>query len=310
MPKVSVIVPIYNTSEYVEKCLDSLVNQTLKDIEIIVVNDGSTDDSAEKIKPYLEKYKNIVYVEKTNGGLSDSRNAGLEKASGKYVAFVDSDDYVDLTMYETMYEKAESESLDLVECDFYWVYPNKQVEDKGFRYKTKREMFVHARVMACNKLIRKDIIKEKFPLALHYEDVEFFYKLLPRIKTFGHVEKPFYYYIQRANSIANKQDYRTGQIFTILNNTVDYYKKNNLYDEYKDELEYSYTRIMLCSSLKRMVKVDDQVARKRLLKETWTNLNTKFPNWKKNKYLKEKSGKNLYMRTVNSFTYKIWCKVL
>ena len=98
MPKVSIIVPVYNVEEYLERCLDSLVNQTLKDIEIIIVNDGSTDGSKEKIQKYINKYKNIVYLEKENGGLSSARNYGIPYAKGEYIGFVDSDDYVELTM--------------------------------------------------------------------------------------------------------------------------------------------------------------------------------------------------------------------
>ena len=127
MVKVSVIVPVYNVENYIEKCLDSLLNQTLDDIEIIVVNDGSTDNSANIIK---EKYVNkIVYLEKENGGLSDARNFGLPHAKGKYIAFLDSDDYIEPTMYEKMYSVAEKEEADMVECDFYWEYPNKVKED-------------------------------------------------------------------------------------------------------------------------------------------------------------------------------------
>lgn len=309
MPKVSVIVPVYNVENYIEKCLTSLVNQTLKDIEIIVVNDGSKDNSKKIINDFLDKYKNIVYVEKKNGGLSDARNYGMKYAKGDYVAFLDSDDYVDETIYEKMYNKAVEENADFVECDFYWVYPNKKKADVGVIYNDKREMLVYARVVAWNKLIKRTIIKEQFPVGLNYEDVEFFYKLIPYINKFAFVKEPLIFYIQRENSIVNKQNYKTGHIFNVLNNVIDYYKKNNLYDEYKEELEYTYTRILLCSSLKRMVQIKDKVAKSRLLDETWQNLNTKFPNWRKNKILARKSGKNIYMRTVNKYTYKIYCKM-
>lgn len=310
MPKVSVIVPVYNVEKYISKCLNSLVNQTLKDIEIIVVNDGSKDGSKEIIKEYEEKYSNIVYVEKPNGGLSDARNFGLKYAKGEFIAFLDSDDYVDYTIYEKMYKKANDENADYVECDFYWAYPDKKKEDVGIRYTNKKEMMIYARVVAWNKLIKRERIKDLFPVGLNYEDVEFFYKLLPNVQKFGFVEEPLIYYVQRENSIINKQNYKTGQIFNVFNNVIDFYKKNNLYDEYKDELEYTYARILLCSSLKRIAKVDDEVARKRLEIETWQNLNTKFPNWKKNKYLKQKSGKNFYMKSVDKFTFKIYCKLL
>lgn len=310
MIKVSVIVPVYNVEKYITKCLESLVNQTLKDIEIIIVDDGSKDGSDAIIKEYKQKYPNIVYVEKSNGGLSDARNYGLPYASGEYIAFLDSDDYVDGTIYEKMYNKAIEENADYVECDFYWAYPDKLKIDRGVRYNTKKEMLINARVVAWNKLIKRDIIKEKFPVGLNYEDIEFFYKLLPNINKFSFVEEPLIYYVQRENSIINKQNYKTGQIFNVLNNVIEFYKKNNLYDEYKEELEYTYTRILLCSSLKRIVKVDDEVARKRLEIETWQNLNTKFPDWKKNKYLKNKSGKNFYMKSVGKHMFKIYCKLL
>ena len=158
-------------------------------------------------------------------------------------------------------------------------------------------------------MIKRDIIKEEFPVGLVYEDVEFFYKLIPNIKKFAFVEEALIFYVQRKESIINKQTYKTRQIFNVLDNTIDFYKKNGLYDEYKDELEYNYARILLCSSFKRMVHIDDKVAKNRSLNETWQTLNTKFPKWKKNKFLKKFSLKNLYMKSVNSFTFKIYSKI-
>ena len=108
MKKVSVIVPFYNVEKYIDKCLNSLVNQTLEDIEIIIVNDGSKDNSETIAKEYASKYKNkIIYLKKENGGLSDARNYAIPYATGEYIAFLDSDDYVEVNMYEQMYEKAK-----------------------------------------------------------------------------------------------------------------------------------------------------------------------------------------------------------
>lgn len=311
MIKVSIIVPVYNVENYVGKCLQSLVNQTLEGIEIIVVNDGSTDNSKELIKKFMKENisSNIIYVEKENGGLSDARNYGMKYAKGEYIAFLDSDDYVENTMYEKLYNKAIRENADYVECDFYWVYPNKKKEDKGFRYTNKKEMFVHARVVAWNKLIKRDVIKEKFPYGMHYEDVEFFYKLLPNITKFAFVEEPLIYYIQRENSLVNKQGIETAQIFEVLDNVIKYYKEKDLYNVYKDEIEYTYTRLLLCSSLKRIKNIQDKEIREKLIYETWGNLNSKFPEWKENKYIKTKSFKNLYMKCINKATYKIFSKI-
>lgn len=314
MPKVSVIVPVYNVEKYLIKSLDSLVNQTLEDIEIIVVNDGSTDNSKKIIEIYKEKYKNkIKYLEKTNGGLSDARNFGIPHATGEYIAFLDSDDYVELDTYEKMYNKAKEENADMVECDFIWEYPNKTKIDTGIIYTNKKEMLTYARVVAWNKLIKRDLLEKykiEFPKGLRYEDVEFFYKMVPYYNKVSFVKEPLIHYIQREFSISKVQNERTKEIFEVLDNVIKYYKNKNLYNEYKDELEYTYTRLLLCSSLFRMVKIKDKKVKKELLNTTWTNLNKKFPNWKKNKILKEnKSMKNLYMKTINKITYKIYCAI-
>ena len=305
MPKVSVIVPVYNVEEYLERCLDSLVNQTLKDIEIIIVNDGSTDGSKEKIQKYINTYKNIVYLEKKNGGLSSARNYGIPYAKGEYIGFVDSDDYVELTMYEKMYNKAIEEKSDMVECDFIWEYPNKKREDIGKVYSSKKEAIIEARVVAWNKIIKKDIIEKTkitFPEGLRYEDIEFFYKIVPYLDKISFVKETLVHYIQRESSIANTQNERTGEIFKIWENVLNYYIENNIFNEYRSELEYSYTRILLCSSLKRIIKVKDRKVRKALIKLTWQNLNKKFPQWKQNKYLNStKSFKNLYLKSINKF---------
>lgn len=314
MPKVSVIVPVYNVEKYLIKSLDSLVNQTLEDIEIIVVNDGSTDNSKKIIEIYKEKYKNkIKYLEKTNGGLSDARNFGIPHATGEYIAFLDSDDYVELDTYEKMYNKAKEENADMVECDFIWEYPNKTKIDTGIIYTNKKEMLTYARVVAWNKLIKRDLLEKykiEFPKGLRYEDVEFFYKMIPYYNKVFFVKEPLIHYIQRESSISKVQNERTKEIFEVLDNVIKYYKNKNLYNEYKDELEYTYTRLLLCSSLFRMVKIKDKKVKKELLNTTWTNLNKKFPNWKKNKILKgNKSMKNLYMKTINKITYKIYCAI-
>lgn len=314
MPKVSVIVPIYNVEKYLQRCLESLIDQTLQDIEIILVNDGSTDDSGRIAEEYAEKYSGKVkYLEKENGGLSDARNFGMPYATGEYIAFLDSDDYIDKNAYEEMYNKAKKDYADYVECDFIWEYPNKLKEDKRFDYNNKKEMLAFVRVVAWNKLIRRQILIDNnitFPKGLRYEDVEFTYKLIPHLEKTAYVDKCFVHYTQRENSIANVQNERTAEIFTILEHVIEYYKQNNLYEEYKEELEYNYARYLLCSSLKRICKIKDKQKRKELIEKTWKELNSKYPNWKKNKILRSVNiGKNKYMRTINKVTYEIYVEL-
>ena len=312
MPKVSIIVPVYNVERYVEKCLQTLINQTLKDIEIIVVNDGSTDNSRNIINEYAGNFPNLIKCyDKENGGLSDARNYGMQFARGDYIAFLDSDDYVELDMYEKMYNKAIEENSDMVECDFIWEYPDKKVIDTGIVYDNKKDMITYARVVAWNKLIKRELIEKanvSYPKGLRYEDIEFFYKMVPYYNKVSFVKEPLVHYIQRDSSISNVQNERTKEIFDVLDNSINYYKEKNLFDEYKDELEYTYARILLCSSLYRMIKIENKDIRKELLNQTWDKLNTTFPDWKKNPILKkDKSKKNLYMRSVNKVTYKIYC---
>ena len=310
MIKVSIIVPFYNVENYIEKCLQSLVNQTLEDIEILLVNDGSQDTSEVIAKQFAEKYPNkIIYLEKENGGLSDARNYAIPYAKGQYIAFLDSDDYVETNMYEEMYNKAQKEDLDYIECDFLWEYPDKTLESKGKQYSNKKEMFIHTRVVAWNKLIKREIVQNhhlEFPKGYRYEDVEFFYKLLPFIHHYGIVQKPLIHYVQRENSISNVQNARTKEIIDVLGHVIEYYKENNLFEEYQEEIEYTYARYILCSSMLRMVMIEDKKERKEIINMAWKSLNTQFVNWKKNTYLKNKGLKNLYMRSVNNFTLKIY----
>ena len=310
MIKVSIIVPFYNVENYIEKCLQSLVNQTLEDIEILLVNDGSQDSSKTIAKQFVEKYPNkIIYLEKENGGLSDARNYAIPYAKGEYIAFLDSDDYVETNMYEEMYHKAKQEDLDYVECDFLWEYPDKTLESKGKQYSNKKEMFLYTRVVAWNKLIKREIVQNnhlEFPKGYRYEDVEFFYKLLPFIHHYGIVQKPFIHYVQRENSISNVQNTRTKEMIDVLAHVITYYKTNNLFEEYKEEIEYIYARYILCSSMLRMVMIQDKKERKEIIQFAWKSLNTQFPNWKKNLYLKDKGLKNLYMKSVNHLTLKLY----
>ena len=312
MVKVSIIVPFYNVEKYIEKCLTSLVNQTLEEIEIILVNDGSKDKSIKVAKDFEQKYPaKIRYYEKPNGGLGDARNFGIKFAKGEYLAFLDSDDYVEPTMYEEMYEMAIKEKSDMVECDFWWEYPNKKKEDIGVEYKNQNDMLLKARVVAWNKLIKKEIYEKhpeaRFAVGLRYEDVEGFYKILPYINKVSFIRKPFIHYVQRNNSISNTQNKKNEEMFIVLDNVLNYYKEKNIYEKFEKELEYTYTRYLLCSSLKRISKIQEKQIRKDLLEKTWNELNTKFPDWKKNKILNSNwSLKNMYIKSVNKMTFKFY----
>jgi len=314
MKKVSVIVPCYNSENYLNKCVDSILKQTLLDIEIILVNDGSSDNTLSIMKEYEKKFNNIIIVDlKKNKGLGNARNKGLKKATGEYISFVDSDDYIDKEMLEELYSKALEDGSDIVECDFLWEYPDKVKSDIGKNYKPGKQMLIDVRVMACNKLYKHDFlnkIKPEFAVGLRYEDILFTYQYTPYVEKVSFVRKPFYHYVQRSTSLANHQTKKVSDIYEVLNQVLIYYKKKKIYNKYKEELEYLYVRYLLGSSYKRASKIKNKEDRNEVLTIGWNILNKTFPNYKKNKYLKQKSKKNLFFLILNYPLYKFFSIIL
>ena len=306
--RVSVIVPVYNVEDYIEKCLESLVHQTLTDLEIIVVNDGSPDNSEKIIKKYEKKYKNIKYVVKENGGLSDARNYGLKYATGEYIAFLDSDDYVTEDMYQMMYIKAKSEDFDMVVCDINYLYPDKTLRvDAGIKEDTTdiKKTYLTIQPAAWNKIFKKDLFKHKvlFKKGVWFEDVEFIYRLLPYVKSIGVIHEPFNQYVQREGSITNTVNPKIYDYISNMNGVVDYYKKNKIYDEYKKELEYAYVRYIYATFIRSIAKYDYEEYKKGV-KEAIKNVKEHFPHYRRNSYF-YKSLKGLYMVFFNRLIAKI-----
>lgn len=314
MTKVSIIVPVYNVEDYLPKCLETLVNQTLGDMEIIVVNDGATDGSQAVIDSFVSRYSNVKSLIKPNGGLSDARNYGMPYATGEYIGFVDSDDYVDLDMYENLYRKAKEADYDIVECNLHHVYPDGSIDTEiGEKITDRKQMLMMGRSVVWNKIYRREWLMStgvQFPKGYIYEDVEFYGKLVPHITSYAYIEPASIYYVQRGNSINNKQTLKTLQIIDILNHIKDYYQEIGKFEEYREALEFLYTRILLCSSFSRMCRIPDKTDRKQALAKNWQTLQENFPNWHRNRYLKELKTKNgMFMRMMNGFTYRL-CAVI
>ncbi|WP_408071383.1 glycosyltransferase [Butyrivibrio sp. JL13D10] len=308
-PKVSIIVPVYNVENYLEKCLDTLTGQTLKDIEILAVNDGSTDSSLSILEKYSKKDSRITILNKENGGLSDARNFAFSHINGEYVGFIDSDDFVDLNMYEIMHKTAIAEGAEVVECNLHHTYDNTEDTEIGKHITDKKEILMNGRSVVWNKIYKADWLLStgvQFPKGLIYEDVNFYSKLVPFINKICYVDDPFVHYVQRSSSINNHQTLRTMQILEVLDDIYSFYEEKGFLTEYKDALEFLYTRILLCSSLKRMSQIEDASDRKKALDANWNKLITTFPNWRSGKYLREYTGKNSkFMKAMNPATYKL-----
>ena len=308
--KVSVIVPVYNVEPYLDKCLNTLVNQTLKKIEIIIVNDGSKDNSEKIIEKYLKKYpEKIKYIKKANGGLSSARNEGLKYASGEYIGFVDSDDYVSLNTFNLMYKKAKEKNFDLVVCNLNYVYEKKtKMVSAGLDKDLENEDEVKKNIVflypaVWNKLYKKEILDSlKFKEGIWYEDVEFNFRVYPRVKSIGYVDKPLIQYVQRESSISKTIDKRLFNYVDNFNGLIRYYQDNNLYNKYYFELEYSYVRYLYATFIKQLSYTNDKELFKEGVKEAIKNVQEHFPNYKKNIYLKKFGLKNIYLKTFNKKT--------
>lgn len=251
--KVSVIIPVYNTEDYLKECIESLVNQTLREIEILIVNDGSTDSSLEIMKEFKNKYPNIIKIfDKVNGGQASARNYALPFAQGEYLGFVDSDDWVDSTMYEEMYKKAEKEDADIVICDMVDHFPDRTVCYPSSRFENKFKVTPSA----CNKLFKRSLVKEDvFPVGLWYEDFEFTTMQLMKTDCISVIHKGLYHcHCREVSTMYNNNSEKNQDILVVLEHLVEYVEKNGWYEKYKNVLEYLYIDHVLITSINRVQK--------------------------------------------------------
>ncbi|SFI43657.1 glycosyltransferase family 2 protein [Halpernia frigidisoli] len=247
MTKVSVIVPVFNVEKYLEKCLNSLVNQTLDEVEILVINDGSTDGSQKIIDKFQQNFpQKIQSFTKENGGLSDARNFGLDKATGNYIGFVDSDDYVSENMFEEMIDLAEKHSAEMVICNLQKVDEmGKNTQQltqiphlpEGINLKENFDVFADLSYFACNKIFRKDLFNDlRFKKSRHFEDIELIPKLLLKCTTLAQTQSFYYQYLERTDSISKTHTLKGLDILKAVNDVSEDFK-NSKYSGHKSTLK-------------------------------------------------------------------------
>ena len=210
MPKLSIIVPVYKVEQYIHKCVDSILNQSFTDFELILIDDGSPDNCGAICDDYAQKDERIRVIHKENGGLSDARNFGIDASQGEIIGFVDSDDYLDKDMYNQMITYLEENDCDVVCCDTYIVRGDKKKfkprykENKIFRNEQAINEILNGNLdnAAWNKIYKRSVIKDiRYPKGRIYEDVATTYKFIFNAGKVGYMSKPFYNYIKRKGSI-------------------------------------------------------------------------------------------------------------
>ena len=311
MTDISIIVPIYNAEKYLNKCIKSLINQTKQELEFVLVNDGSTDTSEDIIKSY--KDKRIKYFKNKNQGIGKTRNFGIDKATGKYIMFLDSDDYLATHACEELFNKAEKENLDLVINNFYRVdeETEKQEEVKipefqNTTLKENKNLLLDVNLAPWNKLYKTELLKKnkiKFVENLKYEDAPFVIEAMDKAKKIGYLNKYLNYYVIHKNSETTVRDQKVFDIIEIVDKIRTYFSKRKEFTEPVDKLS---VRILTNYTIQQRVQLDKEVGMK-FIDRAFQYMKENIPDYKDNKYYK---NRGLLRRTIekNRFLTKLYCK--
>lgn len=305
VPLISFIVPVYNTEKTLEKCLNSILNQTNEDYEIIIVNDGTKDDSQKLINEYSQKHPNkIKSFIKENGGLSDARNFGIKNSNGKLIAFVDSDDYIEKDYVNYVKDKFCQFDFDMLVIGYNRIYrkattiferkysfTNWSAFDKIINLEHNPEMICHLEVASWLRIVKRSIIEDNSELLFTkgrvYEDLEASLKWYLHFDKVVVIEKKKYNY-SITNNTLNFNINNVGNYFHIIRSVCDYYKQKNKFEKHYSELEYIFIKHILFSNLVRLLsgKMTNNYSQFIALRQ---ELLTHFPNYHKNKYARNAS---------------------
>ncbi|MCL2027255.1 MAG: glycosyltransferase [Bacteroidales bacterium] len=296
MPKLSIIIPVYNASKTIVKCVDSLLRQTFADMEVIIVDDCGQDDSIKIIQNHIENHsqKNRFRFAQTpvNSGPGAARNVGLKMAQGEYVAFVDSDDWVEADIYETLYETATQHSADLCYCNVFWedlnrkkqrVLPNTPIVNK-------RDFLANFKCQFWSYIYRREFL-DKFNITFSkekgVEDNYFLACCILCAERIAYVDKPMYHYTFYPNSLSNNRDEkRYLDKLSVFSQLFDFSKTHHFYDEYKQELQFIYLKkVFLVSTLNYLTNA--KCPQVKTIREIYQEFTKFCPDYKKNPLYKK-----------------------
>ena len=295
--KLSIVAAVYNLEKYLPRCLDALVNQTMQDIEILCVDDGSTDSAPQIIEDYKKKYPDKIKVfHKENGGEFTTRNYGLERAQGEYVTFVDTDDYVEPNWAEKLYNAAKENDADLAVCGFERIdlATNKVVATNMTNFgntvkeiNPKDDYLLFINPAPWNKVYKREKIKDlRFLPFRGFNDTMFLASCYTRINKIAFVPDVLYHYFLRYDSqihTVNEQDVKNLKKYLL--EVKDLYIKSGKYEEMKYILD-TFAFLHLGTSVMYRVSYDESVNMKQMLKDTIKYLDENFSNWRKSPFLK------------------------
>lgn len=306
---VSVIIPCFNAEKYIDKCMNVLLNDKLKNIEIIMINDGSTDKTLKILNDYKKKYNNVIVLNQKNSGQAVARNNGLKLAKGKFIAFVDIDDFPSKDMLYTMYNYAIKNKCDYVFCDYYEYYFDNNKIVSNFHNKDKCKNAILTNFAPWGKLISKSLIDKihfEFLEEKIFEDIAVIPVLGALSKNPGYIKQPLYYYNMTNISTTRKKNYdkRFENIILVSNYLYESVIDNNLLDSYYEEFAFVFLDGILKSGVLIFARYKEGIKNIKLLRK---NVKAKFPKLLKNKYYKQES---LYRRLTIWLAYYCPARIL
>lgn len=295
MKKISVIIPVYNMEKYLAKCLDSVLYQEYDDYEILIIDDGSTDNSRDIIDYYMEKYSDrIEVVCQKNKGLGGARNTGIENAKGEYFLFLDSDDSLENNVLCELDKEINRTNAQIIVYGIKTISENggelqriehEQKKHEKLDLKSNRDIFLILPA-AWNKLYHRDLFIKtgiRFPEKVWYEDIRTIIKLYPIAKGISFIDKCYYNYLQRSGSIMNNSNVKRNiEILYAFDDIIEYYNKNQLMESYQDEIEFLAIQHIFIAAIVRVLRQD---SKSDLIKVFDNYMKEKFPNYKSNKYI-------------------------
>jgi len=296
MSQLTIVLPYYNVGDYIDRCLNSLLNQSVSDFEVLCVNDGSKDHSDEIVKKYVELDSRFKRLVKQNGGLSDARNFGLKDVTSKYVMFLDSDDFFEPDLVELCLSKMENDQCDLVIYNYNQLFiqenrseliSEKFSSNKIYNPKADKALVAYISNAAWNKIYRTDIFKSnliEYPVGYRYEDLGTTFRYLMFCERVGFIEKPLAnYLIDRPNNISGASDKRIKDILSMVKLNIDFYQKNQKFEDYYEELKY-LSSINCLNMLRKVPLMDDLNFVISFIDDTFNVLKNSFKDFPKSSY--------------------------